>query len=821
MPKKQRKKPSAILEYRQLPIDALHARIHAAAQRGDFRAAIDIAKECHRREPTPAHAQLLSAQYQQRARQLLDKGLAAEAMAVLGHALQLGGGSAEVLRLSFECGLRSGDYASAERVIGRLQDEAERSRARVMLVDRAVATGDAGGRIADPDLREDVARIRRAFEAFERADDAAVSAELKQIGLHSPCAAWKWLVMGLSAQARNEPDAAGKCWSRVSGEGAAARLAASLAAGLEQAGQTPGSPSAVSRAKTDVVRPLKPASLQRSPRLDALREIKSALDRGRRDDVLRHCRTAIGLTDAAERAAFAQRLGRAVISGLAMEPDDRPVLQRLFGALPEDPRYTRAVAVTYEEDALRDALYGWEQYLRELPIAVGIPAARRNQARALIYAHLGKLAEGLEPSLDIHALEAFFGAEDEDFDDEISQAASHYRKSITLDPHRLATHARLLDLLTRRGDLSAAEEQANRILESWPDHVKSLLFAGQRCMDRNALRKALGYFDRAREAEPFNSATRDAIRTCLMLSARRRLEKGNLPLARKDYEQAAALSGPGSDSVPLYCKWAALEWRAGDAARAESLLEEARGAAADPLLLHYQLAIGLARAAAPVDVRNRFEKVLADHWKAQPSAASAASVASLTSAHEECGAEYDGYAAHRRACMEYLRRALELTDYTADQLLTICQSLRTSDEHALAAAFAEKGATLYPEKYRFALALLESQIAQGKLQLSGKQRKLVQASQQHAEDAGDLVVAQVLRHLLDVIRRSGGGLRGRLASLVAGFRRGRDGDDADLDDDFDLMPPPRRRKQAAAVAPPVPDELLFPELFESPSSGTP
>jgi hypothetical protein len=70
-------------------------------------------------------------------------------------------------------------------------------------------------------------------------------------------------------------------------------------------------------------------------------------------------------------------------------------------------------------------------------------------------------------------------------------------------------------------------------------------------------RKALNYFARARAAEPFNAKTRTAMRDCLLFSARRRLDAGNLSLARKDYERAEALLGPGESDVSLSCKWAA------------------------------------------------------------------------------------------------------------------------------------------------------------------------------------------------------------------------------------------------------------------------
>jgi hypothetical protein len=119
------------------------------------------------------------------------KDLHAEATVVLSHALALGQGDVEMLRLVFECGLRSGQYGSALGVLKRLQDPAEQACARSLLADEVVARGDDLGRLCEAPVREDAGRIHRAFAAFERGDDDAAVAELRPIGLSSPCAGWK------------------------------------------------------------------------------------------------------------------------------------------------------------------------------------------------------------------------------------------------------------------------------------------------------------------------------------------------------------------------------------------------------------------------------------------------------------------------------------------------------------------------------------------------------------------------------------------------------------------------------------------------------
>jgi len=796
---KQKKNNSSILEYRRLSADELRERIASARGRHDLRAAIDMAKECHRRDASPAHAQLLCDQYVGRAHQLMEKNLSAEAMTVLGFALQLGKGSPELLRLAFECGLRSGDYDAASRVFGRLEDGADKSRARTLLADEAVAKGEAILRLADPELRDDAGRIRRAFAAFETGDDTAASAELKSIGLRSPLAAWKWLLLGLAAHARRDGDAARKCWARAEGDSAAVRLARSLAAGLDDSTATDPTGNGNPRPRLDDV--------LGQPRLTRLRLIQEALRRGRHEEALDHCRALIAMIDPAQRREYAVRLGRAVCAAIDVDPGNRDRLRRLFGPLPEDPDYIRTAAVHQEGTDTDDALYGWKIYVRQVPGIATIAAPQRRRALAMIWSHMGDLAARTEPPADL--LDVFL----EDPDSE-NEAEDCYRTSVQLFPDCLQTQAKLLDVLRRHNRMKEAEAQAEQILARWPDHVESLLFAAERCLKRAALRKALDYYQRAREAEPFNGKTRDAICTCLMLSARRRLENGNVDLARKDYEQAAAIRESGDDATVLYCKWAALEWRCGDVERAKELFDRARAGATDPLCVYYQLAIELARAGAPAEVRHRFEVELAEHWRGRPTATGAVVVARLTMAQGQTDETYRGQEAHRRAALEYLARSLADPGFTENQWQELCRTLMDGREYELAGRFAEKAAAKLPKDCQFPLI---AALCEGKRAGGGPTRKcvrLLKRARKLAEESGETSIVAAIETLLHTARmasRSGlSGLIGRIVGSGSGW------DEEDDDNEFFLPPPVPRREGSGRRSRPAPaDPLLFPELHEA------
>ncbi len=75
------RKKSSVLEYRRLPISELYQRIDDARAcrqpqgQAQVRTAIEMAKECYRRDAGPKHVELLGGLYVLRGRELADKSL--------------------------------------------------------------------------------------------------------------------------------------------------------------------------------------------------------------------------------------------------------------------------------------------------------------------------------------------------------------------------------------------------------------------------------------------------------------------------------------------------------------------------------------------------------------------------------------------------------------------------------------------------------------------------------------------------------------------------------------------------------------------------
>lgn len=728
-----RPKRNPILEYRQLPLDDLYRRIEQCREKGDTRTAIEIAKECHRRQPGPESSALLGRLYLERGRRLIEKNLFAEALMVLNNALTFGQGSAELLRLMFECGVRSRQYETALSALKRLDDPSERLRAAACLADEAVACGESLDRLCEPAVREDVQRIRRAFAAFERGDDAAVADELKAVGLTSPCAGWKWLLLGLAAYTRGDRDHARLSWGKCGDAGRPARLAAILRSGLLHDGPTSNLPPN-----------LRARLLDRfdNPRLGLLTQIKRLLTDDQPDMALDACARLLILVDAPERQIFARRLARAICEEMGNHERVARRFNHVFGPLPEDPQLYRAAALYLEKSSPDEAIELWSAYLKDLDDVEAIPPHLRDRARALVLRRMGDLAERADASDDLAAFPSFGLAPSD-------EAIHYYRESLKYCDADRITHERLMAAYLRRKRENKAERQAHEILQRWPNDGSALVFLGRRCVERNAYRKALGFLQRAHQAEPFDDRIRGEIFNCYVQSARRRLAQGNLDLARQDYEQAEAMHDPKRSKAGFYCAWAAMEWRAGRPDRAQELLDKALADRDESAVVYFLLSVELSLAGAPIAVQEQYERLLDEALLEQPSPAVAGRMAEHLLRLEDEDIDYARRPRHDVMLVDYLSRAARHSTFSEEQLLPVCDYLESHEKWKPLEVFAHQGAARFPDNFHFPLFLGKAQRCLGYRQLPAETRKLLERASEQAKLHNRIDVAAQIFVLLE------------------------------------------------------------------------
>src|SRR5205807_5529598 len=94
----------------------------------------------------------------------------------------------------------------------------------------------------------------------------------------------------------------------------------------------------------------------------------------------------------------------------------------------------------------------------------------------------------------------------------------------------------------------------------------------------------------ALKLNPLDRGLRSKLGTAHTFHARAHAEAGRFAEARPEYQAALALD-EHQDHHGVLCKWAACEFKAGEAARAEELLGEALAGAGNRLAVAYSMLI--------------------------------------------------------------------------------------------------------------------------------------------------------------------------------------------------------------------------------------
>src|SRR5262249_15496741 len=148
--------------------------------------ALDLAKQLHRLETTPANRELLLNTYLGRARQLRGQGHTRDAVTTLQAAVAHGPfDNAWTERLAQELAA-SGAVKPALDLLNGMPEAPAVAAVLGHAADAALAL-EAAGRAQLPEaLREDCDRVLRAFAEVEQGHDEAARQTLQPVGLRSP-----------------------------------------------------------------------------------------------------------------------------------------------------------------------------------------------------------------------------------------------------------------------------------------------------------------------------------------------------------------------------------------------------------------------------------------------------------------------------------------------------------------------------------------------------------------------------------------------------------------------------------------------------------
>ncbi|HWG46971.1 MAG TPA: tetratricopeptide repeat protein [Gemmataceae bacterium] len=731
------------------PADLL-ARIERARREGRFQQALELAKQLHKYEPTPTHLELLKEVYLGRSRQLRTEGKPRDALTVLEAARCLDETTPAWLERLAEEMAQCGGVPQALALSEKLADPAGVGRILAHVADAALQEESAGHDALPPALQADFDRVILAFQQVESGQDEAARETLQGIGLRSPFLEWKLLLRGLQAYGQNDNMRALENWQRLNAERVPARLAAPLRCQIDVAFRTAQPPASQAVLQKQLDR------LQGSPLLAQLRILQASL--ADKHKLATAFRQAEALLPALRQEAphLLPRLAACFYWAiLDTGPDDVLRYQRVFGHPPDDPNFYRLHALAYEKgDDLTQAHRYWQQYEKEIANhPEKWPGEQGSHARALIWQRMGNNAASIPPRREQRRQPFGLFGEDEPEAPLNPSAEKCLQKSLELAPDQLETHEAFVRHHLEAKHASKAEKAARELLKHFPEHVPTLELLSDLRRKHGDYAQALDLAQQALKGNSLDRRLRRKVSDAYLLLARDHVEKGRFDEARQAFQAALDLN-TGPDGSMILAHWAACEFKAGDAARAEELVQQALARTLAPVGVSYLLLTEVVRLKLPRALKTRFEQDL-KVGLSEPTPAGAVFLTRILAGLQAGGVKYIGQKGHTQKVLSYIQKARNL-DFSETQLEELCQNLLDLKAYPKARTLADLAEKKHPENpffpYLHALTWIH---AQGRRTPTWRVVPLLQTAQRLArarppDERRDRMLEEIEKHLLEL-----------------------------------------------------------------------
>jgi tetratricopeptide (TPR) repeat protein len=686
----------------------LKGRIQKALQEQRTQQALELARSLYKQDPSPPSKELLEKACLARARQLLSQGHDRDARLVLENAAQLDGNPAFLEQVAQELAA-AGDAAGALRLLERVPGSQALPQVLGHAVDGALRQGSAGRDALPEPLRPQFDLVLQAFAQAEAGQDEQARATLQGIGLQSPFLEWKVLLRGLLAYHQKDDPRALENWQRLNPQRLPARVAAPLRFLIDAAFRTAQPPETQNALQQQADR------LQGSALVPALRAIQRAMAHERQ--LPQAFRQAEQLLPAlrGEAAQLIPRLANcfywAVISH--GQPEDLPRYQRVFGAPADDPELARMEALALEHrHMMPDAHKAWQRFEKSVAAhPTAWPDGQADRVRALVWLRMAENADNVPDLKDLPDLPPFLRDHPDRPRPLKPSAEECYKRSLELAPDQLDTHYELFLHYRDKEKSGKAEQAARKLLKQFPDHAPTLEALGDLLMAKAEYAEALGLFERALKSNPLERRLRAKVGNAHSYKARQDADAGRFDEARAGYQAALAFSEGGSN-YPVLCKWAACEFKAGDAEKAEELLGRAHAEEDNRLAVAFSMLIETIRFKLPRKLKDRFDKEVKEYLAQPPTARAATAIIDTAASMCAAGVTYYGQKTHEKRVLGYLEKALKL-DFTEEQLAHVCDALHVLHSPRLFVKFIRLGQKQFPSSPTFYLAEAEYNLQQG------------------------------------------------------------------------------------------------------------
>jgi tetratricopeptide (TPR) repeat protein len=706
----------------------LRARVERAAGEGRYQHALELGNQLFKLDPSLEHRGLLSRVYLGRAQDLRRQGYVRDAQTLLEHAAQFAEDDPARLEPVAEELMSCGALRRAYELAQRIPDSSALNRILARTVDAAIQQGAAGWKQLPEEGAGPFEQVLQAFAQLEAREDDRVRETLQGIGLrapavknhsplptpHSPAATspfleWKVFLRGLLAYYHDDDERALENWQRLDPARLPARLAAPLRFQIDPAYRQSQPPAVQAALQKQADR------LQASGLVLPLRTLQAAL--ADPQQLPSAFRLAEGLVQAL-RQQFPRLVPRlaacfywAIIS--TGEPEDVRRYERVFGMPNDDPGLDRLRALLYEHQGdMAKAHQHWQRFEASV---VRNPAAwpdgQAQRVRALIWCRMGSNAASV-PDIDkIPDLPPFLRDHPDRPRPLKPSAPECFRRSLELAPDLLSAHEELLQYYRQENNIAGAEQAARRLLEHYPESVPALEELADIRSHQKDYAEALTLLQRALNVNPLDRSLRRKIGLSHLFNARNHADAGRFAEARAEYQRALSYR-EGKDESTVLCKWAACEFKAGDSARAEELLQQALAESGSRLAVAFSMLIETIRLKLPPRLKNRFDAEFKEGLRERPTAAAAVSMAETAAGHQQAGIQYRGQKTHEKQVLTYLDQAAKL-DFSEEQLESIAESLLALKALKVLRKYTAHGRKRFPRNPNYHFLEAESYFAQG------------------------------------------------------------------------------------------------------------
>ncbi len=532
-------------------------------EKGEAKTALERAKAAHKELRTAESEAVLTQTYVARVEELSARGMATEAVALLGLVRRRFPAAGErTAELELVLRVRQGDVDELLRPLADPGLPADRRAAIELLIRREATDLERLGQTAalpdDHPLKRAAAATATAFSAVTRGPVDRDAIALAEVSRRSPLAPWKMLVRAVEAFYRGDDDtcsvvlgAMERAWSDGS---APLRTVPVLRAMIEDTDATQ-----LSRAATDLRSRVTGRGEIVREHLEKLDDAFASKDLGR---TLGALRKAIRVARTHAPGLMARLRQHASVRGFLAGLPMHRIHAALGGPLKPDAYFWRLLARACEVRRVRDlACAAWEQYRRHA-VAEGSFAVDSPEAAAVDL----RMAEVLAP-LDAEDLEElreeFVGFPGFDalsrpgIDGDVFRPERLFERSIRGDSDP-ETFRQWLAWSRSQRPWQETDKVALRWHEAFPDDTEPLLYLTGSAEKRGAFKKALGFLEAAEELDSLRPEVRRARQRLLLATARRHLRQRKPHLVDKDVAALAGLPRMQSGDGPLVL--AALGW---------------------------------------------------------------------------------------------------------------------------------------------------------------------------------------------------------------------------------------------------------------------